>query len=125
MLPAGSTVQEARANLKEALELFFQTERDSPLSPHTLLADTHKLWHIAMWTGFMRNVTLAMEEELIERGREYARRHGVSFNALIRDQLRRLVYRQSDWTEETFRTMDAAAGGSGGRTWRRSDLYDG
>ncbi len=73
----------------------------------------------------MRNVTLAMEEELIERGREYARRHGMSFNALIRDQLRRLVYRQSDWTEETFRAMDAATGGSGGRTWRRSDLYDG
>ena len=72
----------------------------------------------------MRNVTLAMEEQLIERGREYARRRGMSFNALIREQLYKLVYQQSDWTEETFRAMDEAAGRSGGRTWRRSDLYD-
>jgi hypothetical protein len=72
----------------------------------------------------MRNVTLAMDEQLIERGREYARRRGMSFNALIREQLHKLVYQQSDWTEETFRAMDEAAGGSGGRKWRRSDLYD-
>ena len=72
----------------------------------------------------MRNVTLAMDEQLIERGREYARRRGMSFNALIREQLHKLVYQQSDWTEETFRAMDAAAGGSAGRKWRRSDLYD-
>ena len=72
----------------------------------------------------MRNVTLAMDEQLIERGREYARRRGMSFNALIREQLHKLVHQQSDWTAETFRAMDAAAGGSGGRKWRRSDLYD-
>ena len=72
----------------------------------------------------MRNVTLAMEEQLIEKGREYARRRGMSFNALIREQLYKLVYQQSDWTEETFRAMDEAAGASGGRKWRRSELYD-
>lgn len=72
----------------------------------------------------MRNVTLAMDEQLIERGREYARRRGMSFNALIREQLQVLVYQGSDWTEETFRAMDEAAGGSGGRRWRRDDLYD-
>lgn len=71
----------------------------------------------------MRNVTLAMDEHLIERGREYARRRGMSFNALIREQLQRLVYQESDWTEETFRAMDEATGGSGGRRWRRDDLY--
>ena len=72
----------------------------------------------------MRNVTLAMDEQLIERGREYARRRGMSFNALIREQLHKLVHQESDWTDETFRAMDEAAGGSGGRTWRRDDLYD-
>ena len=72
----------------------------------------------------MRNVTLAMDEQLIERGREYARRRGMSFNALIREQLHKLVNQQVDWTEETFRAMDEAAGGSGGRKWRRGDLYD-
>ena len=49
----------------------------------------------------MRNVTLAMEEQLIERGREYARRRGMSFNALIREQLYKLVYQQSDWFLDT------------------------
>ena len=72
----------------------------------------------------MRNVTLAMEEQLIERGREYARRRGMSFNALVREQLHKLLYQQSDWTEETFSAMDEADGRSGGRKWRRSDLYD-
>ena len=51
----------------------------------------------------MRNVTLAVDE---------------------REQLHKLLYQQSDWTEETFSTMDEADGRSGGRKWRRSDLYD-
>ena len=65
-----------------------------------------------------------MDEQLIERGREYARRRGMSFNALIREQLHKLVYQESDWTVETFRAMDEAAGGSDGRQWHRDDLYD-
>lgn len=72
----------------------------------------------------MRNVTLTMDEQLIERGREYARRRGMSFNVLIREQLHKLVYQESDWTDVTFCAMDEAAGGSRGRTWRRDDLYD-
>ena len=72
----------------------------------------------------MRNVTLAIDEKLIEKGREYARTRGMSFDELVREQLRELVDQPSDWTEETFRAMDKAAGGSGGRRWRRDDLYD-
>ena len=41
----------------------------------------------------VRNVTLAMDEQLIERGHEYARRRGMSFNALIREQLQRALLR--------------------------------
>jgi hypothetical protein len=72
----------------------------------------------------MRNVTLAMEDQLIEQGREYARRHGMSFNALIRDLLRRRVIQEADWISETFRAMDEAQGRSRGRRWTRSELYD-
>jgi hypothetical protein len=72
----------------------------------------------------MRNVTLAMEDELLEKGREYARRQGMSFNALIRDLLRRRIMQESDWVEESFRAMDDAQGHSGGRRWKRDELYD-
>lgn len=72
----------------------------------------------------MRNVTLAMDEELVRKGREYARKHGMSFNALMRDLLRRRVLQESDWIAECFRKMDAAGGRSAGRKWKREDLYD-
>ena len=72
----------------------------------------------------MRNVTLAMDSELIEKGREYARRHGMSFNALIRDLLRKRILQESDWIAESFRAMDEADGHSGGQRWTREDLYD-
>lgn len=72
----------------------------------------------------MRNVTLSMDEELLEKGRDYAKRHGMSFNALIRDLLRRRVVQESDWVAESFRRMDEAGGRSAGRNWKREDLYD-
>lgn len=75
-------------------------------------------WHV-------RNVTLSMDEELIEKGREYARRHGISFNALIRDLLKRRITQESDWVEESFRAMDAAGGRSRGRRINRDELYGG
>jgi hypothetical protein len=65
-----------------------------------------------------------MDDDLVEKGREYARRHGISFNALLRDLLKRRITQESDWVEDTFRAMDAAGGHSGGRRIRRDELYD-
>jgi hypothetical protein len=65
-----------------------------------------------------------MDDELIEKGREYARKHGMSFNALIRDLLRRRVLQESDWIEECFQNMDKAGGRSRGEAWTREELYD-
>ena len=67
-------------------------------------------------------MTLALEDQLIEQGREYARRHGVQ--CIIRDLLRRRVIQEADWISETFRAMDEAQGRSRGRKWSRSELYD-
>lgn len=72
----------------------------------------------------MRNVTLTMDDELIERGREYAQRHGMSFNALIRDLLKRRIMQETDWVGQSFRAMDAAGGHSGGQPFSRDELYD-
>ncbi len=73
----------------------------------------------------MKNVTLAVDEKLVEKGRRYAREHHTSLNHLIRDLLARTVESPSEnWVDECIRKMDAANGHSGGRTWKREDLYD-
>jgi ribonuclease D len=73
----------------------------------------------------MKNVTLAMEEELIEEGRRYAREHHTSLNAMIRDLLERTIREDREkWVEECCRKMDEADGHSGGRKWGREELYD-
>jgi hypothetical protein len=93
------------------------------------VAFTHILCYLIMCKkqdgGSMKNVTLAIDEKLVEESRLYAREHHTSLNKLIRDLLARTVRGEgSDWTEDCFRAMDAANGRSGGRRWKREDLYD-
>jgi hypothetical protein len=73
----------------------------------------------------MRNITLAIDEETLKQGREYAKRRNMSFNALVRDVLKRTVQPTStNWLEETFRIADEAHGNSEGWKWNREEIYD-
>lgn len=73
----------------------------------------------------MRNVTLAVDDQLVARSRRYAKEHHTSLNHLIRDLLSQTVQEENGpWLDECFRKMDAAGGHSAGRTWQREDLYD-
>ena len=73
----------------------------------------------------MKNVTLAIDEKLIEESRHYAHAHHTSLNTLIRDLLGRTVRGEKcDWVDSCFQKIDAANGRSGGRKWKRKDLYD-
>lgn len=73
----------------------------------------------------MKNITLAVDDELVTEGRRYARKHHTSLNGLVRDLLAKNVRPQNVyWADECIRKMDAAGGHSGGRQWRRKDLYD-
>lgn len=73
----------------------------------------------------MPNITISLDKELLKSGRQYAERHGTSLNALIRKMLEQTVKSESgDWIDECFRLMDRANGNSGGRRWKREDLYD-
>lgn len=73
----------------------------------------------------MKNVTLSVDEGLLAEGRRYASAHRTTLNSLIRDLLARTVREsREDWVGECFRKMDATPGHSGGRTWKREDLYD-
>ncbi|MFP3041571.1 hypothetical protein LQZ19_07075 [Treponema primitia] len=73
----------------------------------------------------MKNITLAIDEETLSQGREYAKRRNMSFNALVRDLLARTVKPASTGIfEEFFRIADEAHGNSNGWKWNRGELYD-
>ena len=83
----------------------------------------------------MKNITLTIDEDTLERGEEYAKRHNTSLNGLVRDLLEQTVKPRKEWVEEMFRLMDEASahkdcledgahGNSEGRRWTREDAYD-
>ena len=40
---------------------------------------------INVYTYFVQNITISMDEALLSRARQYAREHGTTFNQLVRD----------------------------------------
>jgi hypothetical protein len=74
--------------------------------------------------GSMKNITLALDEKTIKAGREYARKHNLTLNSLIRRLLQQTVTQGSrNWIDECFALMDKANVGGIKRTWKREDLY--
>jgi hypothetical protein len=72
----------------------------------------------------MKNITLALDEETIKAGREYARKHDLTLNSLVRKLLRQTVSLESgNWIDETFALMDKAKIRADSKTWKREDLY--
>jgi hypothetical protein len=74
----------------------------------------------------MKNVTLAVDDKLLEDSREYAQRHHTTLNAMIRHLLRQTVTRPSseNWMQELFQLADEVHGSSRGWKWNRDELYD-
>ncbi len=72
-----------------------------------------------------KNITLSIDEDLLEAGRKYAQEHDMSFNALVRDLVSRTVKPGSSaWVTELFDKVEKAQGNSGGYKWCREDAYD-
>ena len=72
----------------------------------------------------MKNITLAIDEEVLAAGRAYADRHRTTLNALVRDLLAKTVHADRSATaEEMFRLMDEAPGRSRGKRWTRDELH--
>lgn len=72
----------------------------------------------------MKNITLSMDKEMLRRGRDYARRHNISFNALVRRLVEQTVCEDStQWIDETFSLMDDAKASSGVKKWSRDELH--
>jgi hypothetical protein len=73
----------------------------------------------------MRNITLSFPDDVIKRGKDYARRRGISLNALVRDALRREIEREEqDATGVLLDSIASTGGRSRGWRWNRDELYD-
>ncbi|VAX38224.1 hypothetical protein MNBD_UNCLBAC01-2012 [hydrothermal vent metagenome] len=74
----------------------------------------------------MSNITISVPDDLLKAGREYAKEHHTSLNALIRKTLEKTVVKSQDktWLQECFQHMDDVQADSKGKKWTREDLYD-
>ena len=73
----------------------------------------------------MRNITLAIDEDLLKKGRAYAQKHRLSLNALIRKLLEEKVLENHDLQlEACFELMDTLTASSANKSWTRDELYE-
>jgi hypothetical protein len=73
----------------------------------------------------MKNVTISIDDRLLQSSREYAHRQKTSLNTLIRNYLETVSSNASNsWIAECFSLMDKHPVSSKGKTWRREELYD-
>ena len=74
----------------------------------------------------MKNITLALDENTVRRGRNYASRHNMSLNSLVRNLLEKTVAEDSDtWLDECFQMMDKVSIPRNAKKWKREELYRG
>ncbi len=72
----------------------------------------------------MKNITLSIDESILQAGREYARSHNMSFNVLVRRLIEQTVVpRKQRWLDDTFSLMDSLNVSSEGTQWTREELY--
>jgi hypothetical protein len=74
-----------------------------------------------------KNITLAIDEAVLEEARVYAAKRNTSVNGLVRDFLEGIA-KQEDRTERARRRLrelvDRSTLEVGEVTWKRDDLYD-
>jgi len=73
----------------------------------------------------MPNITISIDETLLNKSRQYAREHNTSLNSLIRTVLKQTVEKSSgQWIDDCFSLMDELNTDSKGKKWKREELYD-
>ena len=72
------------------------------------------------------NITLAMDEALVEEARRVAAARGISLNQMIREELERLTRAGERQARigEMMRLFKEQPGDSRGWKWNREELYD-
>ncbi len=74
----------------------------------------------------MANVTLSIPDDILLKGRDYAKKHHTSLNEMIRTLLHKtLIGSSSDnWLSECFKLMDKAKPKARLKNFKRDDIYD-
>ena len=75
----------------------------------------------------MKNITLSIPDELLQKSREYAKRHGTSLNELVRKLLRQVVLPPEK--NPTQKLIEHIQNGrvsvdTKGNQWIRAEIYD-
>lgn len=72
----------------------------------------------------VKNITLALDEKIIRKGRKYASKHNLTLNSLVRRLLEKTVDADSsEWLEECFAKMDKIDLPAKIEKWNREELY--
>jgi len=73
----------------------------------------------------MKNITLSIEENLLQKGRKYAENRKLSFNSLVRELVEKTVEgNSSKWLEDCFARIDKELTKSAKRKWKREVIYN-
>jgi Family of unknown function (DUF6364) len=76
----------------------------------------------------MVHLTIALEEDVLEKARQKAREQGTSIDELLRSYLASYAVDQQQKQSEVVRSLldlsSKARSGSGGQKWTRDELYD-
>ncbi len=73
----------------------------------------------------MKNVTLAIPEDLLKKSRAYATKNGTSLNELIRELLERVTADNKEHNIKMFFELKEKYGvNTEGYKWNRNDAYD-
>ena len=72
----------------------------------------------------MKNITLSIDDSILQAGREYARSHNMSFNVLVRRLIEHTVFpRKARWLDDAFALMDSLNVSSDGVQQNREKVY--
>jgi len=72
----------------------------------------------------MKNVTLSMPEELVEKARAFAQKNGTSMNEMIRELLRSRIEKKEGSLTDRLEKYDKTLGIDTRIKFNREDLYD-
>jgi hypothetical protein len=76
----------------------------------------------------MTNITLAVDEDILNAVRVYAAKNKTSVNALVRDELERIARSEDRIAKARRRLLDLAdriaTENPGSAKWKRDDLYE-
>ena len=72
----------------------------------------------------MKNIPLSIDKKTSNAGREYAKKHNISLNTLIRRLFKKPVEKTTEqWIEDSFQLVKEAQANSRGKIWKRLNLY--